>query len=233
MEDPTIRISRLRYATGGTEILRGVDAAVPRARISIIVGPSGAGKSTLLRCVNRLAEPTAGEVFLDGEPTSAMDPIALRRRVGMVFQVAAFAEGTVREAVLYGARLARRNVDPRSLLESVGLDAAFAERDPYSLSVGEQQRVSVARALALRPEVLLMDEPTSSLDDRARDRIEDLVRELNGRTGLTILMVSHAMDQVERLAEWVIPLRDGRCEGACDRETYFSRPRRGPVEGRL
>jgi ABC-type proline/glycine betaine transport system ATPase subunit len=96
----------------------------------------------MLRAVNRLIEPTPGEVYLDGEPTVA-----------------------------------------RELLESVGLDSSFAGRDPQILSVGQQQRVSIARALALRPEVLLMDEPTSSLDEAARDRIEDLIRDLNRRGG--------------------------------------------------
>ncbi len=231
---PAVEVSGLRYAVGGVELLRDVNAVAPRSKVSAIVGPSGAGKSTLLRCVNRLAEPTAGEVYLDGEPTSGMDPTRLRRRVGMVFQVPAFAEETVRDAVLYGARLAGEEADAERLLASVGLDAALATRDPTSLSVGEQQRVAVARALALRPEVLLMDEPTSALDAAARDRIEDLILELNRRTGLTILMVSHDMDQVERLADHVIVLVDGRGEGCWTAEEFFSRKgerTRASIEG--
>lgn len=223
MSRPAVRVRGLRYGVGGHEILRGVDAAAPRGRITMVVGPSGAGKSTLLRCVNRLAEPTGGEVYLDEEPTSGMDPVRLRRRVGMVFQVPAFGEGTVREAILYGARLAGREADAARLLRSVGLEPSFAGRDPSSLSVGEQQRVSVARALAPGPEVLLMDEPTSALDAASRGRIEDLIRELNRATGLTILAVSHDMAQVERLADHVIVLADGGCEGCWAAADFFSR----------
>jgi ABC-type thiamine transport system ATPase subunit len=147
--------------------LKGIDADAPRDRITAVVGPSGAGKSTLVRAINRLIEPTAGEVYLDGEPTSAMNPLELRRRVGMVFQLPALFGATVEEATLYGARRAGRSADAGRLLEMAGLSACFKDKAPQSLSVGEQQRVSIARALALEPEALLMDEPTSALDEAA------------------------------------------------------------------
>ena len=136
--------------------------------ITAVVGPSGAGKSTLLRAVNRLVEPSSGEVYLDGEPTSALDPLALRRRVRIVSQIPALFGGSVEEAVLYGARLSGKDADPRRLLQMVGLDASLRGRDPRALSVGQQQRVSIARALALGPEALLLDEPTSALDKAQR-----------------------------------------------------------------
>jgi len=206
------------------EILKGIDADVPKDDITAVVGPSGAGKSTLLRAINRLVEPTAGEVYLDGEPTSAMSPLELRRRVGMVFQLPALFGATVEEATLYGARLAGRSADAGRLLEMAGLDASFKGKAPQSLSVGEQQRVSIARALALGPEVLLMDEPTSALDEAARRRIEELVRELNASLGLTIVLVSHDLDQVERVADRVVLLVGGRSEGEWDKEEFFSGP---------
>jgi ABC-type multidrug transport system ATPase subunit len=195
-----IEISGLGYAVGGTEILKGVDARMPGGEITAVVGPSGAGKSTLLRAVNRLVEPSSGEVYLDGEPTSALDPLALRRRVGMVFQIPALFGGSVEEAVLYGARLSGKDADPRRLLQMVGLDASLRGRDPRSLSVGQQQRVSIACALALGPEALLLDEPTSALDEAARRRIEELVNDLNARLGLTMAFVSHDLSQVERVS---------------------------------
>lgn len=206
------------------EILKGVDADVPMDDITAVVGPSGAGKSTLLRAINRLVEPTAGEVYLDGEPTSAMSPLELRRRVGMVFQLPALFGATVEEATLYGARLTGRSADAGRLLEMAGLDASIKGKAPQSLSVGEQQRVSIARALALGPEVLLMDEPTSALDEAARRRIEDLVRELNASLGLTIVLVSHDLDQVERVADRVVLLAGGRSEGEWGKEEFFSGP---------
>jgi putative ABC transport system ATP-binding protein len=206
------------------EILRGVEADVPAGSITAVVGPSGAGKSTLLRAINRLIEPTAGEVYLDGEPTSAMNPLELRRRVGMVFQLPALFGATVEEATLYGARLAGQSADAGRLLEMAGLGASFKNRAPKSLSVGEQQRVSIARALALEPEALLVDEPTSALDEAARRRIEDLLGELNATLGLTIVLVSHALDQVERVADRVVLLAGGRSEGEWSKEEFFSGP---------
>lgn len=197
---------------------------MPGGAVTAVVGPSGAGKSTLLRAVNRLIEPTAGEVYLDGEPTSGMDPLELRRRVGMVFQLPALFGATVEEAILYGTRLAGREADAERLLRMAGLDASFTGKDPQTLSVGEQQRVSIARALALRPEALLMDEPTSALDEATRRRIEDLIRELNASLGLTIVAVSHDLDQVERVADRVVVLVRGRSEGEWSREEFFSGP---------
>lgn len=236
MKIPKIRVSGLRYAVGGTEILKGVSAEVAEGEITAVVGPSGAGKSTLLRAVNRLIEPTAGEIYLDGESTGGMDPLILRRRVGMVFQLPALFGSPVEEAVLYGARLAGLDADAARLLEMVGLDRALAGRDPETLSVGQQQRVSIARALALEPEVLLMDEPTSALDEAARLRIEGLVRDLNGRIGLTMLFVSHDLDQVGRVADHVVLLAEGRTVGAWGRDEFFSaagEPARRLIAGKL
>ncbi|HSK98817.1 MAG TPA: phosphate ABC transporter ATP-binding protein [Rubrobacteraceae bacterium] len=217
-----VKISGLRYAAGDAEILKGIDAEIPEGRITAVVGPSGAGKSTLLRTINRLIEPAAGEIYLDGTPTSRMDPLALRRRVGMVFQLPALFGSTVEEAILYGPRLAGKNADAGQLLELVGLPPRIAGREPSALSVGEQQRASVARALALVPEVILMDEPTSALDEASRRRLEDLVRDLNRSTGLTIVLVSHDLDQVERMADRVLLIVSGRSEGAWSAKEYFS-----------
>jgi ABC-type methionine transport system ATPase subunit len=217
-----IEVSGLGYTVGGAEILRGVEAGMPDGEITAVVGPSGAGKSTLLRAVNRLIEPSSGEIYLDGEPTSALDPLELRRRVGMVFQIPALFGDSVEEAVLYGARLHGRDVDPGRLLGMVGLDASLAGRDPQALSVGQQQRVSIARALALEPEALLLDEPTSALDEAARRRIEDLVRDLNSRLGLTMVFVSHDLSQVERVADRVVLMADGKSAGQWSRDEFFS-----------
>src|SRR5215210_1559023 len=222
MASTRIEVSGLGYAVGGVKILKGVDAAMPGGEITAVVGPSGAGKSTMLRAINRLIEPTSGEIYLDGEPTSSLDPLELRRRVGMVFQIPALFGASVEEALLYGARLAGRSADPGRLLKLVGLDPSMSGRDPESLSVGQQQRVSVARALALEPEALLLDEPTSALDEGARRMIEELVRDLNARLGLTMVIVSHDLSQVERVADRVVLLADGRSAGQWERQAFFS-----------
>lgn len=219
---PKIGVSRLWYAVGGKQILKGITATVCTEKVTAVVGPSGAGKSTLLRAMNRLVEPTSGEVYLDGTPTSAMNPLELRRRVGMVFQLPAFFGTTVEDAVLYGARLAGRSTDAGALLDMVGLKLSCLQEEPRNLSIGEQQRVAIARALALEPEVLLMDEPTSALDEATRNRIERLIRELNSGFGLTVVLVSHALDQVERVADRVVLLVAGRSEGEWDKKDFFS-----------
>jgi putative ABC transport system ATP-binding protein len=156
-----------------------VTFAVRPGEVFSVVGPSGAGKSTLLRTINRLVEPTVGEILLDGTSAKELHPLELRRRVGMVFQLPALFSDTVEDAVLYGVRLMGKDADVGYLLGLVDLAPSIAGRDPQSLSVGQQQRVSIARALAMKPEVLLMDEPTSALDQAARQRIEDLIGELN------------------------------------------------------
>ena len=223
MRPPKIEVRGLRYEAGGTEILAGVEAMVPNGGVTAVVGPSGAGKSTLLRAINRLIEPSSGDVYLDGEPTISLDPLALRRRVGMVFQIPALFGTSVEEAVLYGARLAGRSADAVRLLEAVGLDHSVRWRVPETLSVGQQQRASVARALALKPEALLLDEPTSALDEAARRKIEELVRDLNARLGLTMVYVSHDLAQVERVADRVVLLAGGRSAGQWGSEEFFSK----------
>ena len=222
MAPTEIEVSGLGYAVGGVEILEGVDAGMLGGEITAVVGPSGAGKSTLLRAINRLIEPSSGEVYLDGQPARYLDPLELRRRVGMVFQIPALFGGSVEEAVLYGARLSGKDANPERLLEMVGLDVSLAGRDQQSLSVGQQQRVSLARTLALEPEVLLLDEPTSALDEAARSRIEDLVRDLNARLGLTMVFVSHDLAQVQRVADRVVVLTEGRSAGTWEKRDFFS-----------
>jgi ABC-type methionine transport system ATPase subunit len=220
--EPKIRVRGLRYAVGGAEILKGVDAEIQDGGITAFVGPSGAGKSTFLRALNRLIEPSAGEVYLNGEPTDGMDLLKLRRKVGMVFQLPALFGRSAEDAILYGARLAGRDADARRLLDMVGLDRTLAAREPETLSVGQQQRVSIARALALEPEVLLMDEPTSALDEAARRRVEDLARGLNAAFDLTMVFVTHDLAQVERVADRVVLLAGGRSAGAWERDDFFS-----------
>ena len=208
---------------GEAEILRGVTFAVQAGEVFSVVGPSGAGKSTLLRTINRLVESTAGNIFLDGAPIEEINPLELRRRIGMVFQLPALFGDTVEDSILYGVRLAGKCADVERLLGLAGLAPSLASRNPQSLSVGQQQRVSIARALALEPEVLLMDEPTSALDQVARQRIEDLIAQLNKELGLTIVVVSHALDQVERIADRVVLLIDGRSEGEWSKEEFFGK----------
>jgi ABC-type proline/glycine betaine transport system ATPase subunit len=174
-----------------------------------IVGPSGVGKSTLLRLLNRLADPTVGTVRYRGRDLRGGDVLALRRDVGLVPQLPALLEGTVADNVLYGPRLAKWGADLAGSLRLAGLDPAFGPRRADALSVGEQQRVMLARTLALQPSVLLLDEPTSALDDTAKAAIEATLRDLRDRLGLSFVLVTHDVDQAARLADRVLLLEPG------------------------
>jgi putative ABC transport system ATP-binding protein len=197
------------YSRDGKVVLRDVRARVPVGASSLL-GPSGSGKSTLLRLLNRLADPEAGRVLYEGRDVREYDPLALRREVSLVPQLPALIDGTVHDNVAYGPRLAGRSFNARSCLELAGLDPAFEGRDASKLSVGEQQRVMLARALALEPRVLLLDEPTSALDQAARDAVEGTLRRLRARTGISLVVVTHDIAQARRLAGYVVRIDSGR-----------------------
>jgi putative ABC transport system ATP-binding protein len=171
-----------------------------------IVGPSGVGKSTLLRLLNRLADPSAGAIRYRGRDLREHDVLKLRREVGLVPQLPALLEGTVADNVLYGPRLAKQDADVARSLRLAGLDPAFGPRRADALSVGEQQRVMLARTLALQPSVLLLDEPTAALDDTTKAAIEGTLRDLRERLGLSFVLVTHDLDQAARLADRVLVL---------------------------
>ncbi len=194
---------------GDRRVLDSVSAAIP-AGATAIVGPSGAGKSTLLRLLNRLADPDSGAVSYRDRPLDQYDPLALRRQVSLVPQLPALLDGTVGSNLAYAARLAGKEPDPARCLGLAGLDPEFAARDVAKLSVGEQQRAMLARALAQQPEVLLLDEPTSALDPAARDAIEATLAELRRELDISVVLVSHDPEQARRLGEWVVRLERGR-----------------------
>ena len=228
---PGLRVEGLGFSAGDGEsrvgILHDVSFKVDRGELFTVLGPSGSGKSTLLRCINRLVEPDAGVVLLDGEPASGLPVQELRRRVGMVFQTPALFDGTVLDNVLYGPRLrtcGRRGPEglagkppqpgeaerTAGLLARVGLPAAFAARAVHDLSGGEAQRVSIARALANDPEILLLDEPTSALDPTASLHIQALLKDLAAQGDLTLVFVTHDLDQARGLGDHGLLLVDGR-----------------------
>ncbi len=211
------------------QVLRNITLHVPDGRILAVIGPSGSGKSTLLRLLNRLDDPDEGEVRLDGTPVRQMDVLELRRRVGMVFQQPALLEGTVADNVAYGPCLRAAWCSPdvervRQLLRIVGLPADYAEREADQLSVGEQQRVAIARALANEPEVLLLDEPTSALDPGSSRRVLDAVGAINDSLGLTVVIVSHAIDHARAVAHRVAVLVRGELVEEGDAQAFFARP---------
>lgn len=217
---PLLRFESVSVVAGsGAALLVDVDAEVVAGMITVVAGPSGAGKSTLLRLGDRLDIPTGGRVLFEGIDITEMDPCALRRTIGMVFQRPVLFAGSVADNL--------RVADPHasaerleSALEQVGLDGSLLGRIGDDLSGGEAQRVCIARTLLTDPKVVLMDEPTSSLDPANRRAIESLARELADR-GLGIMWVSHDHDQVARLADRLVVLRDGRRVGEAEAGAYL------------
>jgi putative ABC transport system ATP-binding protein len=200
---------------GGRRVLDSLDAAIP-AGATAIVGPSGSGKSTLLRLLNRLADPDGGTIAYRGRPLAEHDPLRLRREVSLVPQLPALLEGTVGANIEFAARLAGREPEAERCLRLAGLSADFAGREVDRLSVGEQQRAMLARALAQQPRALLLDEPTSALDAAARDAVEATLAHLRSELDISLVVVTHDPQQARRLGEWAIRLEAGRAV-ACGR----------------
>jgi putative ABC transport system ATP-binding protein len=193
----------------GRPVLRDLTCSLPDGA-SALVGPSGSGKSTTLRLLNRLADPDRGTVSYRGADVRERDPRELRREVCLVPQLPALIEGSVRANVEFAAACGELEADVPELLRLSGLDDGYSERDAGRLSVGEQQRVMLARALALEPRVLLLDEPTSALDEGARDAVEATFADLRRRLDLATVVVTHDPAQARRLADWVVRVDAGR-----------------------
>ncbi|RGE23686.1 amino acid ABC transporter ATP-binding protein [Leucobacter sp. wl10] len=207
---------------GGDDVLKGVSLDVHQGEVIALIGPSGAGKSTFLRCLNYLERPTSGGLRLEGQEVFA-DPlkpgkdelVALRRRVGMVFQsFNLFPHLSVLKNIVLAQRLNGRRSTAEAeeyalrLLGQVGLPDKGAAK-PSQCSGGQQQRIAIARALALDPEVMLFDEPTSALDPEIADEVLKVMREL-AEGGMTMIVVTHEMKFAERVADRVLLLDQGR-----------------------
>ncbi|KAK4757286.1 hypothetical protein SAY87_007413 [Trapa incisa] len=202
-----------RTSDAGVPILSKIDLDIPRGKIVGIIGPSGSGKSTLLRALNRLWEPPAGTVFMDGHDICSLDVLTLRRKVGMLFQLPVMFEGTVADNIRYGPQLRGKKLSDseiQKLLSLADLDSSFMEKKGGDLSVGQAQRVALARTLANEPDVVLLDEPTSALDPISTQNIEDvLVKLKNSSRRMTVVMVSHSIKQIQRVADAVCLLVNG------------------------
>lgn len=201
-------LSGVDVVRDGTGVLQKVSVEMPRGGLTVLTGPSGAGKTTLLRLLTRLEETTSGRVLFDGVPLTEVDVLALRRRVGLVGQHPVLLCDTVASEI----RVGREDLDDeqaRGLLARVGLPATSLERSTAGLSGGEMQRLCLARALALTPEVLLLDEPTSHLDTASSAAIHAVLTGHRDHGG-TVAVVSHDLDWIVPAADHVVVLSGGR-----------------------
>ena len=204
-------LERVTVVRAGRRVLDGVTAWFPAAGITVVSGPSGAGKTTLLRLCNRLEVPDEGRVCYRGQPLDELDPLLLRRRVGMVFQRATPFPGSVADNLA----VARPGADAAELgtaLKRVALDPGLLGQEARTLSGGELQRMCLARTLVTQPETLLLDEPTTALDAQPKQVFENTARDLAGQ-GITIIWVTHDDAQARRVSDRTYQLRDGHLTG--------------------
>jgi osmoprotectant transport system ATP-binding protein len=219
--EPAIEFRNVSYQlNGGQELLNDVSFTVARGETLVLLGRSGAGKTTALKLINRLLEPTEGEVLVDGRSTMAWDPITLRRHIGYVIQeIGLFPHFTVEKNISLVPRLEhwaedRTRARAKELLEMVGLDAAkFASRYPHELSGGQRQRVGVARALAADPSILLMDEPFGALDPLTRGEVQREFQALERRLKKTVVIVTHHVSESLTLGTRIGLMEAGKLAG--------------------
>ena len=208
---PAFDLRDLRFK----QILQIDSLQIEACKVSAIVGPSGGGKTTLLRILNRMTSPDSGQVLFFGEPVEEMDPVQLRRRVIMLTQMPVIFPGTVRENLLIGSRLAEKE-EPEAdaiaaIMNRVGLDKDLSA-DAAQLSGGEKQRLALARVMLMDPEVLLLDEPSASLDEETEARVFDLVTEFCRERCKTLIMVTHSAKGFTGYYDTLIRIRDGKLE---------------------
>lgn len=211
-----IRLDRVSVAFGPVTVVHDIDLTVRRGEFIALVGASGSGKTTTLKAINRLVDISAGTVAVDGTPVASIEPYRLRRRIGYVFQgIGLFPHLSVAENIAITPRLlnwdeAQIATRVTELLALVDLPQEFAARRPAQLSGGQRQRVGVARALAARPAIMLMDEPFGALDPLTRDQLGDQYRRLHEQMQLTTVMVTHDVLEALLLADRIVVMRDGR-----------------------
>jgi len=233
--DNVMETAQLRISFGTREVLKGIDLTIAKGQVTAIVGPSGCGKTTFLRSLNRLTDLTPGckvegRISLDGEDCVAMDPVLLRRRVGMVFQRPNPFPMSVRENVLYGVKAhGNGHVDEALILEAALTKAVLwdevkdrLDHSALTLSGGQQQRLCIARTLAVSPEIVLMDEPAGSLDPGSTQRLEESIIGMRG--DFTVVIVTHDVPEARRISDYLAFFYAGRVVEFGETRRLFEAP---------
>lgn len=218
MTQSILDINNMTLKRNQETILKSISLSIQKSEVLVIIGPSGSGKSSLLRCLNRLESIDSGQILFNGEDIYQLPILELRCQIGMVFQKTAVFDGTVADNIRYGPRLRKQELthdEVLKLMSQASLPAEMINRDAHELSGGQEQRLSIARALANQPNVLLVDEPTSALDPVITHKLEEILLQLQQENGLTLIWVSHDVEQARRIADRVLMIEDGeivRCD---------------------
>lgn len=207
-----LELQNVSFTIDHTTILKNITGRFHKGKITTLVGPSGAGKTTLLKLCNNLLTPTSGTLYLDGQPFSEIEPTVLRREVGMALQAAPMINGSVYDNLQLPRKLANQSLsitEAEKFLHAVGLSSSLLQQVANDLSGGQRQRVSIARTLVNHSHVLLLDEITSALDRTAVSEIEQLITTLNQQHGVTIIWITHNLQQAIALSDNVWVMVDG------------------------
>ena len=225
----------LRYTD--TDILKDVNLRIEDGEFMVLVGPSGSGKTTMLKMINRLLEPTDGNIYMDGKRIKDYDERELRLSTGYVLQaIALFPNLTVAENIalipeMKGWTKSQIASKTEELLDKIGLPAAeYANRKPHELSGGEQQRIGIVRAIIAEPKILLMDEPFSALDAISRKQLQALTKDLHKEFGMTTIFVTHDTDEALKLGDRIAVLQEGEIVQVADPDTILAQPANDFVE---
>lgn len=224
LNNDLFKLENVNFQIGEKRILENVTTSIDLKEITGIIGPSGSGKSTFLRLLNKLISPTEGTIIYNGTNMNSLPSQQIRKDIGMVQQQPFLFKGTVKTNLLYGPKIwniAYTDDDLIELLQKVALEPDYLAREIDGLSGGEQQRVSLARSLANKPEVLLLDEPTSSLDIISEETIEQTLLNLK-EEGMKIIIVTHSLEQTERVTDCLIFLKNGKLIEKSETSMFFS-----------
>lgn len=231
-DEALLQVRGLKKHFGHLEVIKGIDIDIHKGEVVAVIGPSGSGKSTFIRCLNRLEEPTAGEVIFEGQQinTKNADIDKIRQKIGMVFQnFNLFSNMTIMQnitaAPINVKKIPKEQAEERALklLDRVGLKDKASEY-PVRLSGGQRQRVAIARALAMDPDILLFDEPTSALDPEMVGEVLNVMKEL-AEDGMTMVVVTHEMGFAREVSDRVIFIDQGIIQEENEPKEFFANPK--------
>ncbi|MER2156021.1 MAG: phosphate ABC transporter ATP-binding protein [Solibacillus sp.] len=225
MIEQAIHFNNVAFEVNQSTIIHPLTSSFFKGKITTLIGPSGAGKTTLLKLCNGLISATSGTIFINGQPMHSYEPTALRRMVGIALQSAPILKSTVNENLALPRKLQHQELSKEEAcqyLNDVGLDEDFLMREANDLSGGQKQKLSIARTLVNKSDILLLDEITSALDPKSVREIEQLIVELNRRFGTTIIWITHNIEQAKKLGHFTWLLKNGELIEASETEKFFT-----------